>query len=448
MTAGLTAKDASPRRITSSASIGLLSGPSARAVAVLDNAYVALGLLAAATCASWLAARRDGYDAIYPYLLAYGMRTGAPVYDAAWRAQNVLSLTGQPAPHEGFFYSPSTGLVALPLAWLPFDLAKHVVLLGLVASTVIGVFAVFELARSPASWRTRVAVSALVLCTAASRWCMTFLQTAPVVAGLLAVTLWALHNRRFALAVVISAFAIPLKMTLAVPFIFLLFLYRQYARLALVGLAVLLADLVGFARVGGLAAYEQYRAGLLQLATIGDITSADPWDTTGRPRTDWNYLFASLSLEPARAQEVALVLASIVGVAVAIACLRVRGQPSLALACCVSTVSVCLSLVAVYHHHHDLVLLYVPLLLSALVYPDAKLHRRWALLSIAPASLMMIGLPIQVVRRALLATFGEGGPAYLNLAFPIAVTLALCGALSTLRILVKAKPVSATLNDA
>ncbi|MCL2449648.1 MAG: DUF2029 domain-containing protein [Polyangiaceae bacterium] len=429
------------------ASAGLPSSRSARVIALLDNVYVALGLFAAATCASWFASLRHGYDAIYPYLLAYGVREGAPIYDAAWRADHVPSLTGLYAPPEGVFYTPSTGLVALPLAWLPFHFARHAMVLTLVAFTVVGVFAVFELGRSRASWRTRMVVSALVVLASASRWCMTFVQGAPIIAGLLAVTLWALHNRRFALAIAISAFAIPLKVTLAVPFLFLLFLYRQYAGLALVGLAAFSSNVIGFARVGGYDAYEKYRAGLVHLGRVGEINSPNPWDPAGRPRTDWNYLFTGLSIGPAHAQEIGLVLTLLVGVALAVACLRVKAQPSLATACCVSMVSICLSLVSVYHHHYDLDLLYVPLLLSALMYPDAKLHRRWALWAFVPVSLIMIGLPVDVARRALLAPLGDTGPGYMNLAFPIAVTLALAGALSTLLLLVKSGPVSPELEN-
>src|SRR5262245_51284980 len=73
-------------------------------VRVASNPVVAISVLLVGIASSFVAAPRQGYDAIYPYLLAHAIRDGAPIYDPAWRLAHATALTGLQAPQEGIFY--------------------------------------------------------------------------------------------------------------------------------------------------------------------------------------------------------------------------------------------------------------------------------------------------------------------------------------------------------
>jgi hypothetical protein len=383
--------------------------------------------------ASVLAARRQGYDAIYPYLLAHAVAHGEPVYDPQWRMAHATLLTGLVPPQEGVFYPPAVGIVLLPLAALPFGTARMALLLACVGATILAVWGIFALARPATRWPTRITVAGLVVLTASMRWCWTPIQIAPLTLLLLVIAVWGLHRDRPWVAFVATAVALALKFTLGLPFLALLLLHRRF-KMAIGAVAVYVAMTgVAFLRVGGSAAVDAYRTESLHLERLGTINTPDFWDLASSPRADWTYLFTGLTHNATASRTIALALGIVFGLLICAVCLRMPRQLSVSDSALVALAASCLGLLAVYHHHYDLAVLIAPLLLIALLRDDTGRHRSWRiLLTMAPLYFLMVFVPVDVATRFMKSLFGDRGVGLVNASFPVATTVAFVGSIIVL----------------
>ncbi len=373
-----------------------------------------------------------GQDFEYLYVAAIGIASGAPIYNPQWESVAFPSMQ-LPTP-QGVFYPPSTGFTVLPLEMLPYAVAQLVWFAISVAAVVLGVRQLVLLRKPAATSTTWVLAGGLVLLTAALRWGITPLQGAPLVLGLLAFLVVALHSKRSALVLLVASFAVSFKFTIALPFIGLLLLHRRYAIAAGAVAIGALLNVVGFLRIGGLPAVADYNAGVASLEEPGTVNSPDPWDPQSSPRLDWTYLFDGLSHNTMLAH----VLTAVLAVLVTGWLLRAGWRAHLPIDPSTTAVFllplVCLSVLVVYHHHYDISPLFVPLIMLFALASDARhywqLRAAWLL---APIVLMMALLPVDLGDKLLAGALGARGPGFLNLAFPTATTLALIGSLFLVR---------------
>jgi hypothetical protein len=407
---------------------------------LLFLAASALFVVAVTTC--WWASKRQGQDFGYPYIAAIGIATGAPIYSPPWQSVAFPEKCGLPPP-QGMFYPPATGFATLPLAALPYPLASGVWFALLVAAVALGVRALLRLARPDVRPEAWLFVSGAVLLSACVRWGMTPLQGAPLVFGLLAAMVVALHTERPYAALAIAAFAMSFKLTIALPFLGLLLLHRRYAALAASVAIGLGFNVLGFLRVGGAAALRDYRAGVENLEAVGLINTPDPWDPQSSPRLDWVYLFHGLLGDVSLARVLAGVVSVVVAAWILLECRRVERPVSVSTTAAFLVALVCLSVQCVYHHHYDISAILAPLLLGAFL-PSRERLRLSTTVSwmMAPLVLMIAFLPLARAQRVLVEAFGGQGAGLMNLAFPIATTLALIGSLGAVRQAVRRSPLA------
>jgi Glycosyltransferase family 87 len=385
-----------------------------------------VSLILAAVLSGWARAR-IGVDFAVLYRMGVGIASGENVYatprdpDTPRDERYIGQVT---------VYPPATGFVALPLALLPYAVAKAVFYLISNLMLVLGVRAIVRLAMPQARNYVWLFAAGLVLFSAAIRWGMMLLQGAPFVCGLLCLFVAALHTDRPRLAGLIAALAVAFKMTLALPFLGLLLLHRRFAMLATsVGLWFGL-NALGFLRMGSAAlpTYQGNVKALELLGTVTNINAPDPWMGAALPRLDWVFLFYGLSRNLAVSWSAGLLCTGAVSLWLLREGLRTASPPSLPTTATFLAVLVCLGSLCVYHHQYDACLFLVPMLLACF---GSELLRQpsWALLLTSPLALMLALLPIGMVQRMIESTSGSHSVGLLKLAFPVAFTLALSGSM-------------------
>lgn len=391
-------------------------------------------LLALAIAHGWWASSRQGGDWIHPYATAVGVANGYPIYDRAWQQSSFAATMAHPMPGEGTFYPPATGFATLPLAFVIPRAAKFLWFVLLVTSVTLGIRGLVRLVKPDATREQWMLLAGLVLFSSCLRWGMTPLQAAPGLMALLAHFGIALEARRqwvvLGLAVLVMAF----KFTVALPFLALLVLHRRYLFAAITVASSVVLNLLGFIRMGGRAAFTAYLAGMHQLESTGTINTPDPWELISSSRLDWTYLFVGLTRDIPLARGLALTLSAVTAAWLAKEGWRVRRHVDLTVTASFLLPATCLSLLCVYHHHYDISLLVVPLLILGFLHVRDRRPVSPAVLALAvPVMALMAFLPVATSSRLLEALVGPRGPGLVNLAFPVALTLALVGSLLLLR---------------
>jgi len=328
----------------------------------------------------------------------------------------------------GMFYPPSTGVAILPLSLLPYSVAMWSFTVLMLLSVVLGVRELFRIRPSPVAQSVWYFAAALVLASAAMRWGAMLLQLAPVVFGLLCLFVGALHRGRSKLAVAIAMLVLCLKVTLALPFLGLLFVYRRFA--AVFGCLAAWAGInaLGFLRMGG-HAFAGYRNNVAVLEDITQISSPDPWRTVALPRLDW----VSLNYGLTRNLPLSRLLSLALAVAFALWIFREWRRSSHELSPRTTALFlpalVALSMCAVYHHQYDAVLFFAPVFL---VWTFLERRITLPVVLCTPLLLMIVALPIGKVQAMLEHLLGVFGVGLLKLSFPIAFTLAMFGTMLNL----------------
>ncbi len=217
---------------------------------------VALGvsLMIGGSVVGWLASRRQGADYASLQLMGRGIALGSPIYDLAWQKAEFSRLFDGIGPPLGMFYPPATGFTMLPFALLPVRIGQLLWYALMTLAVVCGVRALVRTAAPTAGRHIWMITAGLVLISSALRWGMTPLQGAPLVLGLLCFLIVSLHADRPYLAFAIAAFATAFKITLALPFLGLLFLYRRHSAWVAALVVWVMLNAAGFARLGGLSA--------------------------------------------------------------------------------------------------------------------------------------------------------------------------------------------------
>jgi hypothetical protein len=257
--------------------------------------------------------------------------------------------------------------------------------------------------------------AAIVLASAAMRWGAMLLQVAPLVFGLLCLFVSALHRERPKLAVAITMLVLCLKVTLALPFLGLLAVYRRFG--AVFGAVVAWAGVnaLGFWRLGP-DSFAGYRKNVAMLEDISQISSPDPWRPVALPRLDWVSLAYGFTGNLTLSRVISLTL----GMAFSLWLFREWRRNSNALSPTNTALFlpalVCLSSCAMYHHQYDAIMFFAPAFIVWIC-----LERR-----ITPAIVLCAPLLAMIVALGL---FGVG---LLKLSFPIAFTLALVGSMLNL----------------
>lgn len=356
------------------------------------------------------------------------MIEGAPIYDRDWQLRVYSTRYPFEAP-QGMFYPPATALVLAPLGALPFRLAQFCWFALMIATIVLGARALLRLARPGAPNQVWLLTAALMLMSACVRWGMTPLQGAPLIMGLLCLFLPALHEGHKTLSACIATFVMSFKFTLALPFLALLLLYRRYGAIALALGVWLLLNVIGFARLGGMDVFHQYRANLALVELPGDINTPDPWELVSVPRSDWIYLFDGITRNLKLSRLLTSGLTVVVGLWLALAALRSPARPTLRMTAVFTIATVCLGSLNVYHHVYDLSPIVPPLVLLAFRRREFALPA-WIEALLIPVIAIAALYPIALGQKLARGIFGPHGSVLTNLSFPIAISLALLSALA------------------
>lgn len=398
---------------------------------------VGIGLLLIGVIASFLASRRQGHDFACVYFTAVGLVEDLPIYDFGWQKVAFPSRLGIGVP-QGMFYPPATGVGVLPLGLLPYPVAHFAWFVLLCAISILGIRALVRLARPERGEGLWPLVAGIVLLSAAVRWGMTPQQGAPLILGVLGLFALALYQGNFVVALLLAAFAVSFKTTLSLPFLGLLFLYRRYASAAFAAASMVLLNVLGFARLGGMSTWKAYQTNVAGLEALHDINTPDPWDLASVPRLDWIYLFHGIIRNVPLARLAALGCAGLVGLWLLWQAYKVR-TPTLASTGAFMLAFACLTNLSVYHHHYDVSLVIAPLLLLGLGVVDLRKPPMTVWLTLPLLAIMAL-LPVALVQRMVVTHFGSIGRGLLNLSFPLTLTLTLIAALVTIQRLVASLP--------
>jgi hypothetical protein len=384
-------------------------------------------VLAAGVLGSAAAAARMGVDIVYMHFTGAGIVHGLHVYDPVWQRDALNRMYGVNPHPAGIMYPPNTGFITFPLSFLPVRLAQVAWFSILVLAVVVGTRVIVRHVASPdrrEDWRL---AAGLVLLSACMRWGITPLQCAPLVYGLLCLLVVGLHSDRDEWIFATTCLVLNLKVTLALPFLGLLWLHRRYKLLAAALGVWALLTVVGFARVGGLAAVADYRLNIASMEAITDINTPDPWLPLSIARLDWIYLFYGLTQNLALARTLALALAASVALFLTQEAMRVRRAPNLETTAAFLAPLVYLTLLCVYHHHYDSSLVLVPLILFIFSEPGtAPRTSRWLAV---PLLLLITLVPVATTQQLVVRCFGMSKMGVLNMLFPISTSLALAGSL-------------------
>lgn len=393
-----------------------------------------MALLVTGIVCSWWAAARHGGDVIFPYMLSHSVIHGEPIYDRQWQLENIPAITGQSRPGEGFFYPAGTGFSTLPLAALSFRNAQFLWLAVLIGGVVLGTRALVRTWGKRESTATWMAIAGLVLLSASIRWGMTDLQGAPLVMGLLCLLVVWIDRDKYGAAFAITTFVLVFKFTVALPFVGLMLLRGRWREIAIAVAIAGLAQVAGFARVGGTAAFSAYTQGLAGLEALGSLNTPDPWDPMSSPRLDWTYLYTGLTGAPDIGKRLSQVTTLLVAIWLSWSAWRLRRRLDRQVTATILLAVTCFGILCVYHHHYDLSVAFVPLMMLAIMHLGGIIQLPtsfWVL--VGPVAVIMTLLPIATSQRILLSLGGPTASGYMNIAFPISVTLALIASCLELR---------------
>jgi hypothetical protein len=333
----------------------------------------------------------------------------------------------------GIFYPPSSGMALLPLALLPYEIAK---LLYFILSTAVllgGVYRLMQLYTPCLPFGTRILILGAVLCSSGARWAFLDLQAAPLIFGLLGLFLWELDKQRNARAFAICTLAICLKFTLFPPFAGLALIRGRLLLVAAVVMAWVFTSAVGFGLMGGMEAVNGYRANVVVFERPDEVNYPDFRTPTSMQRLDWPYLLNALSPNLARSRIIAMFLTALSTAWLLLEIYRARrfaNEPGTTVAFLGPLV--CLSLLSVYHHHYDAIALLGPVIVY-LGRPAEPSDRPLILLFAAPIIFYVGFWPVEKSQRLVEAVLGAGNAGWLKLIGTCCVSLAFIVSLVLLR---------------
>jgi hypothetical protein len=389
--------------------------------------FIAPLLLSAGVAVSWLASKRMGMDFASYHLMARALVERLPIYSSDYQHSVFPGQYGLGAP-PGMFYPPATGFALLPFAFFSYPTGQLAFLALMLLLVVLGVRAIVRAARPFSGNEIWMATSGIVLLSSCIRWGTTPLQGAPIVFALLSLFAVALYFARWNLALGLAIIVTTFKITLALPFLGGLLLYRRYGATLITMVSWGLLNFVGFLRLGGGEALRGYRANMAVVEALYQINTPDPWDPISIPRLDWTYLFNGLTGQLLASRMLGMALSVATALWLASAALRLRQPLSLRALGAFLSAFVCLGTLAIYHHQYDVSLFVAPLLLLCFT-PKEPAESPWAMRLMFPLVAMGALLPVGKVQQVLRTHLGEAAVGLMNLSFPIATSLALVGSL-------------------
>ena len=365
-------------------------------------------------------------DFVFPYMLSHSVLHGEPIYDRQWQLENIPAITGRGPPGEGIFYPPGTGFSTLPLAALSFSNAQLLWQALLICFVVLGTRALVRMWDQDEKRATWMAIAGLVLLSASIRWGMTHLQAAPLIMGLLCLFVVCIDKNKYLAASAIATYVLIFKFSVALPFVGLLLARGRWRDVAVAVAIAGLAQVAGFARVGGIAAFSDYTQGIAGLEALGSINTPDPWDPMSSPRLDWTYLYTGLIGVPEIGRRLSQVTTVLVAIWLSWSMWQLRDHLDRHATATILLALTCFGILCVYHHHYDLSAALVSLMMLGIMHLGGIINLPTSFLVLTgPLAAMIALLPLATVQGVLLSVGGPRAAGYLNIAFPISVTLAL-----------------------
>lgn len=345
------------------------------------SAGLGMLLILLGTLVLWHKSAVSGDDFPHFYVLARAVADGRDLYSVA-----TSSLPSIYREYLGFDYHtpwavfspPSIALALAPFVRVSYPVAEVLWFWLMWFVLLVGVFrlTVYFAPAMPAS--TRLVLAGLVLCTSAVRWGFFQLQAAPLILGTFGLFLapgrWGATWLPFAVA----AWVTCLKVTMGAPFVAIAILQRRYW-IAFGAITVfLLANTIGFVRIGGWDSVEAYRQDIAALEVHGN--DPNPWNPHSVSRIDWQYLLNALhpNRQVAMVLSVLLTFAGLCIIVWSAGRCRPSQEDAEGTALFLGPI-VTLSMLAVYHHHYDSAVLLAPVVgyLFGQRYPLQAPGSRW-----------------------------------------------------------------------
>ncbi|MBV9354476.1 MAG: DUF2029 domain-containing protein, partial [Chloroflexi bacterium] len=395
--------------------------------------YLALGiglvLLSAGLVLTWRVSHTFGGDFDHFYVVAKTLASGFDLY-ATTDLGSVYRQFDESDAHIpwGIFNNPSVGVAILPLIILPVEAARSVWFLLSVGVLLVGVYQLMRLFAPSWTLGVRIAVLGTLMCTSAARWGFYYLQPAPLIFGLLCLYLVALNRKRSVLAGVAAAFVLCLKATLALPFIALALLQRRYALAGCVLAIWVLANGLGFLRMGGIDALHGYQSNMALFQQADQLNYPDFRAPNSMQQLDWPYLLNAVDPNLTRSDWLAKVLTGVSLLILMWQWLRCR-----ALAEPVETARVflgplvCLCLLSVYHHHYDAIVLFGPVI--GYLSTPGRHAKQLIVLFVVPVMVFAGLYQVEESQVLLDRAFGDGASLIMKLLGVICVNLAFVASL-------------------
>ena len=170
---------------------------------------------------------------------------------------------------------------------------------------------------------------------------------------------------KYVAAFAITTFVLVFKFTVALPFVGLLLIRGRWREVVVVVAIAGLAQVAGFARVGGTTAFSMYTQGVAGLETLGSINTPNPWDPMSSPRLDWTYLYTGLIGSPEIGRRVSQATAVRASSLLSWLAWRVRDRLDTCETATILLALSCFGVLCVYHHHYDVSATLVPLMILA-----------------------------------------------------------------------------------
>ena len=369
-----------------------------------------------------------GYDLAPIYVISLGLMQGRNAY--AVDVETDLFNRYVHVGHRELGYPPSCAFVIAPLTAVPYEMAR-LLWLGILIACIIGAAWALMKAFAPRSSAGQILIACgLALLCAGTRWCMTFLQGAPVILLCLGLFVLALRKQNERAMFALAFLAVCYKPTLALPFLILLLAQRHFKLAFGVLAAAALLNIIGFARMGGMAALQAYRVGIANFEAVGG-NSANPFAEGAMYRCDWVRMGSALMGSDATGYQLAALLTVLTLLYLGYAGWRVgKNGRTFAMAKAFLAPSVCLTLLWVYHQHYDMLLLVAPFM--AYLYSsdpnrsDADWRKQPEVALFLGCAFCFVGLyPLAQGRLVLLRILGQDGDMLMRYAVPLLTSLLL-----------------------
>src|SRR5262249_53277093 len=382
---------------------------------------------------------RQFNDFLWTYTLSRMVVDGQNGYDRDQRMRTCAEVTNEERCQALGLqaYPPATGVILIPLALLPWPIAKVAWFLICMATLLGGLWYLLRAFVPGLSQDTVALALGVVACSACVRWGVFLLQPATMVAGVLSIYLAAMLCHRSGLAILCGLVGLSLKMTNGLPFIGVAVFQRKWRVLGcFLGLWVAV-NLLGAMQMGGLAALDGYRANMAQVVEFRGIDSPDPHNPASVIRLDLPYLLNAIHSDVQLSQKLALLLNLAALLALVYEGWRARAfATSRSVLAAFAAPLSCLSLFVVYHHYYEASLLLPSLLLMAIGPPELRsLSARWCF--IVPSALFFGLYAYGRGEAFVLGHFGPSVYVYVKALGCAILVVGFLGSLGTLRRLVE-----------